>query len=62
MVISLAAGLLCSALIGVLVAVYGQPTAAAWAGTGAAVLSLLLTIVGLVSVRRPITGGLSNPA
>jgi hypothetical protein len=55
-------GLLISTMIAVLIAIYGQAEAAAWAGTGAAVVSLVLTVLGLVSVRQPTSGGLSNPA
>ncbi len=55
-------GLVISAVIGVLIAIFGQAEAAVWAGTGAGVVSLFLTVLGLLAVRLPTSGGLSNPA
>jgi hypothetical protein len=60
--VGLGIGLLISAVIGVLIALFGQTEAAAWAGTGAGVVSLFLTVLGLLAVRQPTSGGLSNPA
>lgn len=44
------------------IAVGGQQVAGAWIATVAAVLSLFLTVAGLVAVRPPTTGAQSYPA
>jgi hypothetical protein len=58
----LGAAIVIIAVIALLIGVLGQADAAAWAGSGAGVVSVFLAILALVSVRRPASGGLSNPA
>jgi hypothetical protein len=49
-------------LVAGFIALRGQAEAGAWVGTGAAVVSLFITVMQLLNTRQPNTGGLSNPA
>lgn len=49
-------------LVAGFIALRGQAEAGAWVGTVAAVVSLFITVMQLLTTRQPNTGGLSNPA
>jgi hypothetical protein len=57
-----ALGLLFCLLVAGAIALGGQEVAGVWVATVAAVASLFLTVVGLVTVRQPTTGAQSYPA
>jgi hypothetical protein len=49
-------------LVAGFIALRGQAEAGAWVGTVAALVSLFITVMQLLSTRQPNGGGLSNPA
>jgi hypothetical protein len=60
--VGLGVALLIIAGVAVLIDVFGQAEAAAWAGTGAGAVSVFLAILALFSVRQATLGALSNAA
>jgi hypothetical protein len=60
--VGFALALLIIFLVAGFIALRGQAEAATWVGTVAAVVALFITVMGLLTVRQPNSGGLSNPA